>query len=43
MIIDINSPLAGGSIDRSNPAGSYNLGYINRTFGIIDAFRNCKY
>ena len=30
MIVDVNSPLGGQSIDRSNPAGSYNTDYLNR-------------
>jgi len=39
MILDVNSPLPGGSIDRDNPGPSYNLAYLNRTFAIVDAFR----
>ena len=30
MIVDVNSPLSGQSIDRSDPAGSYNTDYLNR-------------
>ena len=40
MILDVNSPLPGQSIDSSNPGNSYNLDYLNRTFAVVDAFRN---
>ncbi|OCK83420.1 glycoside hydrolase family 72 protein [Lepidopterella palustris CBS 459.81] len=39
MILDVNSPLSGESIDRSNPAGSYNVGYLTRVFGVVEAFK----
>jgi hypothetical protein len=39
MILDVNSPLSGESIDRSNPAGSYNVGYLTRIFGVVEAFK----
>ncbi len=40
MIIDVNSPLAGQSIDRSNPGSTYTASYLNRTFAVIEAFKN---
>jgi len=40
MIIDVNSPLAGQSIDRSNPASSYNTGYLNHIFSVVEAFKS---
>ncbi|KAI9713233.1 MAG: hypothetical protein M1820_001219 [Bogoriella megaspora] len=40
MIVDVNSPLGGESIDRSNPKGSYNAAYLNRTFAVVEAFMN---
>ncbi|KAI9717210.1 MAG: hypothetical protein M1828_007403 [Chrysothrix sp. TS-e1954] len=40
MICDVNSPLPNQSISSADPASSYNLDYLNRTFAIIDAFRN---
>ncbi|KAF2816226.1 uncharacterized protein BDZ99DRAFT_131475 [Mytilinidion resinicola] len=40
MILDVNSPLAGESLDRSDPSGSYNADYLTRTFGIVEAFKN---
>ena len=40
MIIDVNSPLPGQSIDRSNPSGSYNKGYLSHIFSVVEAFKN---
>lgn len=40
MLIDVNSPLSGESIDRSAPATSYDASYLNRTFGVVEAFKN---
>ncbi|KAF2198265.1 hypothetical protein GQ43DRAFT_168937 [Delitschia confertaspora ATCC 74209] len=40
MIIDVNSPLAGESLDRSNPASSYHKGYLERIFGVVENFKN---
>jgi 1,3-beta-glucanosyltransferase GAS3 len=42
MIIDVNSPLSGESLDRSNPSGTYNKGYMNRVFSVIEAFKDYK-
>lgn len=39
MIIDVNSPLSGESIDRANPVGSYTLGYLNRIFAVVENFK----
>ena len=39
MLVDVNSPLAGESIDRSNPSGSYNLNYLKRVFSVVEAFK----
>ncbi|KAK9480805.1 Glucanosyltransferase-domain-containing protein [Lipomyces japonicus] len=39
VILDVNSPLAGESIYRDDPADSYNEGYLNRIFGVVDAFK----
>ena len=39
MIIDVNSPLAGQSIDRSDPSGSYNVGYLKHVFSVVEAFK----
>ncbi|KAL2068875.1 hypothetical protein VTL71DRAFT_15213 [Oculimacula yallundae] len=40
MILDVNSPLAGESIDRSSPGTSYYASYVNRTFAVVEAFKN---
>ena len=40
MLIDVNSPLAGESIDRSAPWTSYDSSYLNRTFAVVEAFKN---
>ncbi|KAK9465881.1 Glucanosyltransferase-domain-containing protein [Lipomyces arxii] len=38
VILDVNSPLSGESINRYQPQDSYNRGYIGRVFAILDAF-----
>ncbi|KAK9329390.1 Glucanosyltransferase-domain-containing protein [Lipomyces starkeyi] len=38
LILDVNSPLGGESIQRDDPANSYNEGYLKRVFSIVDAF-----
>ena len=40
MIIDVNSPLPGQSIDRSNPSSSYNKEYLQHIFSVVEAFMN---
>ena len=40
LILDVNSPLAGQSIDRSNPSGSYNTAYLNHIFSVVEAFKS---
>lgn len=39
MLLDVNSPLGGESLDRHNPASSYNEGYMQRVFGVVEAFK----
>ncbi|KAF2265765.1 hypothetical protein CC78DRAFT_532141 [Lojkania enalia] len=39
MIIDVNSPLGGESINRADPAGSYHVGYLSRIFGVVENFK----
>ncbi|KAK9237831.1 Glucanosyltransferase-domain-containing protein [Lipomyces kononenkoae] len=39
LILDVNSPLGGESIQRDDPASSYNEGYLKRVFSIVDAFK----
>jgi hypothetical protein len=40
MLIDVNSPLAGQSIDSSAPSASYDASYLNRTFAVVEAFKD---
>ena len=40
MLVDVNSPLAGESIDRSSPGPSYDASYLNRTFAVVEAFKS---
>lgn len=39
MILDVNSPLANGALDRTAPWDSYNDDYMQRVFGVIEAFK----
>ena len=40
MIIDVNSPLDGESLNRVEPWTTYNEGYLGRTFEVVSAFMN---
>ncbi|KAL4806798.1 Glucanosyltransferase-domain-containing protein [Aspergillus unguis] len=40
MILDVNSPLYPGYIDRTAPWKSYNKDYFGQVFGIIEAFKD---
>ncbi|KAL6710206.1 Glycolipid anchored surface protein 4 precursor [Coniothyrium glycines] len=40
MIIDVNSPLPGESINRVEPWTSYNTDYLTRVFGIVENFKD---
>jgi hypothetical protein len=40
MALDVNSPLPNESLDRVSPWNSYNVAYLNRTFAVIEAFKN---
>ncbi|KAI0181636.1 glycoside hydrolase family 72 protein [Hypoxylon sp. FL1284] len=40
MIIDVNSPLSGESLNSGAPWESYYSGYLNRTFAIVEAFKS---
>lgn len=40
MLLDVNSPLPGESLDRGNPGSSYNSNYLKRIFGIVEAFKD---
>ncbi|KAK5118266.1 hypothetical protein LTR85_008246 [Meristemomyces frigidus] len=40
MVIDVNSPLSGQSIDRSDPSGSYTTSYLEHIFSVVEAFKS---
>ncbi|KAK4494131.1 hypothetical protein PRZ48_014429 [Zasmidium cellare] len=40
MLIDVNSPLSGQSIDRSNPSGTYTTDYLTHIFTVVEAFKS---
>ncbi len=40
MMIDVNSPLVGDSLTSWNPWESYYMEYLNRTFAIVEAFKD---
>lgn len=39
-LIDVNSPLSGQSIDRSNPSSTYNTDYLTHIFTVVEAFKS---
>lgn len=39
VILDVNSALSGESLNRDDPASSYNANYLKRVFKVIDAFK----
>lgn len=40
MILDVNSPLVGEALTSWNPWESYYASYLNRTFAVVEAFKN---
>ncbi|AEO61965.1 glycoside hydrolase family 72 protein [Thermothelomyces thermophilus ATCC 42464] len=40
MILDVNSPLVGESLTSYNPWESYYAAYLNRTFAVVEAFKD---
>jgi len=40
MLLDVNSPLPGESINRAEPWTTYTTSYLNRTFAVVEAFKN---
>ncbi|KAI1372278.1 glycoside hydrolase family 72 protein [Hypoxylon crocopeplum] len=40
MIIDVNSPLSGESLNSGAPWESYYAAYLNRTFAVVEAFKS---
>lgn len=39
MILDVNAPLVGGSLNRAKPWESYNPKYMQQIFGVIESFK----
>ncbi|EFW99571.1 beta-glucanosyltransferase gel2 [Grosmannia clavigera kw1407] len=40
LMIDVNSPLVGESLNSDEPWTSYYAAYLNRTFAVVEAFRH---
>ncbi|KAK0639370.1 glycoside hydrolase family 72 protein [Cercophora newfieldiana] len=40
MLLDVNSPLVGESLTSWNPWESYYASYLNRTFAVVEAFKD---
>jgi hypothetical protein len=40
MLLDVNSPLQGESINRDEPWTTYDSSYLNRTFAVVEAFKD---
>ncbi|EME40514.1 glycoside hydrolase family 72 protein [Dothistroma septosporum NZE10] len=40
MLIDVNSPLGGQSLDRTNPSGTYTTDYLTHIFTVVEAFKS---
>ncbi|KAH6848288.1 Glucanosyltransferase-domain-containing protein [Chaetomium sp. MPI-CAGE-AT-0009] len=40
MVLDVNSPLVGDSLTSWNPWESYYAAYLNRTFAVVEAFKD---
>ncbi|KAK4895431.1 Glycolipid anchored surface protein 4 precursor [Elasticomyces elasticus] len=40
IIIDVNAPTPGLSIDRSDPSSSYTTGYLEHIFTVVEAFKS---
>ena len=40
MLLDVNSPLGGQSINRADPSSSYDSDYLSRIFGVVEAFKD---
>ncbi|CDK29774.1 unnamed protein product [Kuraishia capsulata CBS 1993] len=40
VMLDVNSPLGGESLNRADPASTYNSYYLSRVFKVIEAFKN---
>jgi len=39
VLLDVNTPLSGQSLESGNPSGSYTKSYLNHIFSVVDAFQ----
>ncbi|KAI9851323.1 MAG: GMP synthase (glutamine-hydrolyzing) [Thelocarpon superellum] len=39
MLLDVNSPLGGESLNRGDPGSTYTSDYLKRIFGVVEAFK----
>lgn len=40
LLIDVNAPTPGESLNRMDPKGSYTADYLKRTFAVVEAFKD---
>lgn len=40
IVLDVNSPLTGQYMDRSNPSSTYDTTYLTHIFTVVEAFKN---
>ncbi|OJD17095.1 hypothetical protein AJ78_02796 [Emergomyces pasteurianus Ep9510] len=40
MILDVNAPVGHQSLNRIDPKSTYHKGYMERVFGVVEAFKN---
>ncbi|KAK2752886.1 hypothetical protein FQN54_008039 [Arachnomyces sp. PD_36] len=40
MILDVNGPAGGESLNREDPVSTYHEGYLERIFGVVEGFKN---
>lgn len=40
MILDVNGPAGGESVNREDPVSSYHEGYLERIFGVVESFKD---
>ncbi|POS85459.1 hypothetical protein EPUL_001819, partial [Erysiphe pulchra] len=40
LLIDVNSPLNGESLNRKSPGSSYNAKYLQRVFSVVESFKD---
>lgn len=40
MLLDVNSPIVGESLNRDEPWTTYTSSYLNRTFAVVEAFKS---